>query len=70
MDPNIAPLRKAIKEKHPNLKFKIRTVSFSGFGYGSKLFVESDAWGMTKGNRELYKSVETIAKKYGAIASW
>jgi len=63
-------LRSDIKKKHPNLVFKVRTISFSDLARGSKVFVESNAWGMTKGNHKLYESVKEIAKKHGAIVSW
>jgi len=63
-------LRKAIKEKFPDLKFKVRTIDFADLARDSKVFVESDAWGMTKGNGELYHQVEEIAKKFGAVVSW
>ena len=63
-------LRSTIKAKHPDLVFKIRTVSFCDLARDSKVFVESSAWGMTKGNNELYQSVKAIADEYGAITSW
>jgi len=63
-------LRKAIKAKYPELKFKIRTVDFTDLARDSKVFVESDAWGMTKPNVELYEGVKEIADQFGAIASW
>lgn len=63
-------LRKAIKAQFPNLQFKIRTVDFTDLARDSKVFVESNEWGMTKGNNELYQAVKTIADKYNAIASW
>jgi len=63
-------LRGAIKAQYPDLKFKIRTVSFSDLARGDKTFVESDEWGMTKGNHELYQGVKAIADRYGAIVSW
>ena len=66
----IHQLRRAIKDKFPNLKFKVRTVDFTDLARDSKVFVESDAWGMTKGNSELYHQVEEIAKQFGAIVSW
>ena len=63
-------LRKDIKAKHPDLQFKIRTIDFTDLARDSKVFVESNAWGMTKGNQELYQSVKTIADNYNAIVSW
>lgn len=70
METNIPALRKAIKAKYPGLQFKVRTISFSGFGYGSKVFVESEEWGMVKGNQETFAGVKAIAEQFGAIASW
>jgi len=66
----VSQLRKAIKNQFPDLKFKVRTVSFADLARDSKIFVESDAWGMTKGNSELYHQVEKIAKEFDAIVSW
>jgi len=63
-------LRSDIKAKHPTLVFKIKTVSFSDLARESKRFVESSAWGMTKGNHKLYESVKAIAKRHDAIVSW
>ena len=63
-------LRKAIKAQFPDLKFKIKTVSFSDLARGSAVFVESPEWGMTVGNYETYQAVKTIADTYGAIVSW
>jgi len=63
-------LRGEIKAKHPELVFKTRTVSFCDLARDSKVFVESNAWGMTKGNQELYESVKAIASKYNTIVSW
>ena len=64
-------LRNAIKAKHPGLLFKIRKVDFTDLAReSSTVFIESNAWGMTKGNHELYQSVKAIAEEYGAITSW
>ena len=67
---NTSELRKAIKAQFPDLEFKVKTVDFTDLARDSKVFVESNAWGMTKGNRELYQAVKTIADKHGAIVSW
>ena len=67
---NITDLRKAIKAQFPDLQFKIRTVSFSDLARGDKVFVESSAWGMCKGNHELYQAVKAIATQYSAIVSF
>lgn len=67
---NIPELRKAIKSHFPTLVFKVRMVDFTDLATGSKIFVESNAWGMTKGNNDLYQAVKAIANKYGAIVSW
>ena len=66
----VSQLRKAIKNQFPDLKFKVRTVDFTDLARDSKIFVESDAWGMVVGNSELYHQVEEIAKEFGAIVSW
>jgi len=66
----MAQMRKEIKIKFPDLEFKIRTVSFTDLARADKVFVESPAWGMFKGNQSTYLAVSNIAKKYGAIASW
>lgn len=66
----ISALRKEIKSNYPHLKFRIRTISFSDLARSSKIFVDSDEWGMAKGNQAVYKAVAEIAKKHGAIASW
>ena len=66
----ISDLRKSIKQELPELQFKIKTVSFIDLARDSKVFILSDAWGMTKGNHELFNKVDAIAKKYNAIASW
>jgi len=63
-------LRKAIKAEFPNLNFKVRTVDFTDLARDSKVFVESNEWGMTKNNYELFQKVEEIADKYNAITSW
>jgi len=66
----VSQLRKAIKNQLPDLKFKVRTVDFTDLARDSKIFVESDAWGMVVGNSKLYHQVEEIAKEFGAIVSW
>lgn len=66
----ISELRKEIRARFPNLKFKVRTVSFTNLARDGKVFVESSEWGMTKGNHEIYQAVKVIVDKYGAIASW
>lgn len=63
-------LRKAIKAQFPDLQFKVRTVDFTDLARDSKVFVESNEWGMTKGNNELYQAVKAIADKFNAIVSW
>ena len=63
-------LRKAIKAQFPDLDFKVKTIDFTDLARDSKVFVESNAWGMTKGNSDLYKAVKAIADKYNAIVSW
>ncbi len=63
-------LRKAIKAQFPNLKFTIKTVSFSDLARGERTFVESMEWGMTKGNHETFEAVKAIAQPFNAIVSW
>jgi len=70
MKGTVYQIRKAIKAQFPNLKFKVRTVDFTDLARDSKIFIESDAWGMIKGNNELYEQVKAIAKQYDAIVSW
>jgi len=67
---NISALRKEIKTKFPDLKFKVRTISFEDLARDSVAFIESDEWGMTKGNQETFKVVQRIGIKYNAIAMW
>lgn len=67
---NITALRREIKTSFPNLQFKIKTVSFQDLARDSKVFVESNEWGMIKGNTETYNAVKVIADKHGAIVSW
>ena len=67
----IAVVRRKIKAEFPNLKFKIRKVSFSGFGYGESYFLDSDEWGMTKvGSHNLFNRIEELVKGTGIIVSW
>jgi len=63
-------VRKAIKTQFPDLQFKVKTVDFTDLARDSKIFVESNAWGMTQGNNELYKSVKAICEQYDVIVSW
>ncbi|HUC78672.1 MAG TPA: hypothetical protein VMQ58_00315 [Candidatus Saccharimonadales bacterium] len=67
---NIAAMRKEIKSQFPNLQFKIMTISFEDLARSRKVFIESNEWGMAKGNQETYNAVKTIADKYNAIVSW
>ena len=67
---NKSELRNAIKAQYPDLEFKVKTVDFIDLARGSKVFVESSAWGMTKDNHELYQAVKAIADRYNAIVSW
>jgi hypothetical protein len=63
-------LRKAIKAQYPDLKFKIRTIDFTDLARDSKVFVESEEWGMTVGNQITFRGVQEIAERYNAIVSW
>lgn len=63
-------IRRAIKAQFPDLQFKVKTVDFTDLARESKIFVESNAWGMTKGNQELYQAVKIITDNYNAITSW
>lgn len=68
---NKQELRKEIKKQFPDLNFKVRTISFMDLARGEKVFVESDAWGMTRPESiDLFQAVKSIALKHGAIASF
>ena len=67
----ITAVRKKIKNEFPNLKFKIRRVSFSDLARDEKYFLESDEWGMTKvGSHNLFSRIEELVKGTGIIVSW
>lgn len=63
-------LQKAIRAKYPDLQFRVRTSDFTDLGRGSAVFVESNEWGMTIGSHDLFKKVDQIARRFGAIALW
>jgi hypothetical protein len=67
---NISALRKEIKTQFPNLKFRVMTISFEDLARDRKVFVESNEWGMIKGNQETYEAVKVIADRYNAITNW
>ena len=67
---DIPNLRKAIKAEYPDLQFKIKTIDFSDLARCSAVYVESSAWGATKGGQEIYQKIKSIAKQYGALVSW
>lgn len=71
MEAKAHEVRKAIKAEFPDLKFKVKTVDFTDLARCSRLFVESDEWGMTKGGPELFKKVTEICNQFSnVIVSW
>lgn len=69
---DIAAIRKKIKARFPNLKFSIRNVSFQDLARDSAYFVESKAWGMTKGAEgvQLYQEVKALVANDNVIVGW
>ena len=59
---NIRTMRKIIKDRFPDLKFKLRTVSFSDLARDEAVYLESSLWGMTKGNQDTYHAVKDYIK--------
>ena len=58
-------IRTIIKDRFPDLHFKLRTVSFSDLARGSKIFLESESWGMCKGNADTFRAVKEYCEYKG-----
>ena len=62
---NMGLLRKELAAAFPGMKFKLKTVSFEGLGYGKGVFVlTADGW-----PARMYDEVKVIVEKHGAILS-
>jgi hypothetical protein len=68
----ITQIRKIIKERFPELTFKLRTVGFADLARDKAVFLESPLWGMCKGNADLFQAVKAYVeyKKLPVIVSF